>query len=254
VPHMDQHQPGTASWVDIGTDVEAAKKFYGPLLGWESKEAGPPEETGGYGFFTNGGQMVAGYGPQQNPGPPFWSVYFAVTDADEATKKIEAAGGTVIMAPMDVMGAGRMAVFQDPAGAFFSIWQPGEHKGAELVRETGSMAWVELNTRDVEAAKRFYPKVFGWTVQTHEGDMPYHEFQQGSDSVGGMMNMAPMVPAEVPPHWLVYFGVGSVDESAKRAGELGATIVAGPMDYPGGRFAVVIDPKGAAFGLMQQSG
>ena len=254
MPKMREHQPGTASWVDIGTDVEAAKTFYGQLLGWEGTEAGPAEETGGYGFFTKGGQMVAGYGPQQNPGPPFWSVYFAVTDADEATKKVEAAGGTVIMAPMDVMGAGHMAVYQDPAGAFFSVWQPGEHKGAELIRETGSVAWVELNTRDVETAKGFYPKVFGWTVQTHEGAMPYHEWQQGSESIGGMMDMPPMVPAEVPPHWLVYFAVDSVDESATRAGELGANVVAGPMDYPGGRFAVVVDPKGAAFGLMQQSG
>ena len=113
------------------------------------------------------------------------------------------------------------------------------------------MTWVELNTRDVDAAKRFYPAVFGWTIQSHEGDMPYHEFRLGSESVGGMMSMAPMVPAEVPSHWLAYFGVDDVDSAAGRAGELGANVVAGPMDYPGGRFAVVLDPQGAAFGLMR---
>jgi uncharacterized protein len=254
VPAFATHQPGTASWVDIGTDVDAAKKFYGGLFGWETMDAGPPEQTGGYGFFLKGDKMVAGYGPQQNPGPPVWSVYFAVTDADAAAKKIEGAGATVIVPVMDVMGAGKMAVFQGPDGAFFSIWQPGTHKGADLLGETGAMSWVELNTRDVDAAKKFYPAVFGWTVQSHEGEMVYHELQLGSETVAGMMSMPPMVPAEVPSHWLAYFGVDDVDKSATLAGELGGTVVAGPMDFPGGRFAVVIDSKGAGFGLLRMAG
>ena len=249
---VEDHKPGTASWVDIGTDVDGAKTFYGSLFGWEPMEAGPPEQTGGYGFFTTGGKMVAGYGPQQNPGPPAWAIYFAVTDADATTKKIEGSGGKVVVAPMEVMSAGRMAVYQDPDGAFFSVWQPGEHKGAQLVRETGSLSWVELNTSDVDACRRFYTTVFGWTVKAHEdGEMAYYEFQTGSESVGGMMPKPPQLPAEVPSHWLAYFGADDVDASASRAGELGGQVVAGPMDYPGGRFAVVIDPQGAAFGLLK---
>jgi predicted enzyme related to lactoylglutathione lyase len=248
---VDQHQPGTASWVDIGTDVEAAKRFYGSLFGWEPMDAGPPEQTGGYGFFTKGGRMVAGYGPQMNPGPPAWAVYFAVSNADEAAKKIESAGGKAVMPPMDVMSAGRMAVFQDPSGAFFSIWQPGDHKGTGVMQESGALFWVELNTRDVDAAKRFYPAAFGWTIETHEGEMTYHEFHLGQGSIGGMLSMPPQVPAEVPSHWLVYFGADDIDGSAARAGQLGGDVVAGPMDFPGGRFAVVLDPQGAAFGLLR---
>src|SRR6188768_3987216 len=132
MPERTSYEPGTPSWVDIGTDVEGAKAFYGALFGWDTQDAGPPEETGGYGFFMQNGWMVAGYGPQQNPGPPFWSCYVSVDDADAAAKKIEAAGGTTVMAPMDVMKAGRMGVFQDPAGALFSLWQPGQHFGAEV--------------------------------------------------------------------------------------------------------------------------
>jgi predicted enzyme related to lactoylglutathione lyase len=251
---MEKHQPGTASWADIGTDIDAAKRFYGALFGWVPQDAGPVEQTGGYGFFTQGGKLIAGYGPQQNPGPPAWSVYFAVTDADAAAKKIAAGGGTVIVGPMDVMGAGHMAVFQGPDGAFFSIWQPGSHPGAGLVRETGAMSWVELNSRDVGTAKRFYPAVFGWGVETHEGEMAYHEFTIGPETVGGMMSMPPMVPAEVPSHWLVYFGTDDVDASARKVGELGGTVAAGPMDFPGGRFAVVLDDRGAAFGLLRTAG
>jgi predicted enzyme related to lactoylglutathione lyase len=251
MPPVDQHQPGTASWVDIGTELEPAKAFYGSLFGWEPKDAGPPEQTGGYGFFTKAGKMVAGYGPKQNPGPPAWSTYFAGADAEAAARKIEAAGGTVVVGPMDVMSAGRMAVCQDPSGAFFSIWQPGEHEGAGLLREPGALSWVELNTRDVGAAKPFYPRVFGWTVEAHEGDMTYYEFHLGSESVGGMLSMPPQVPAEVPSHWLAYFGADHVDASVNRVSELGGTVAAGPMDFPGGRFAVVLDPQGAAFGLMK---
>jgi predicted enzyme related to lactoylglutathione lyase len=199
-------------------------------------------------------QMVAGYGPQQNPGPPSWSVYFAVDDADEVARKIEAAGGKVALAPMTVMSAGRMAVFQDPDGAFFSVWEPGEHKGAQLVRETGAMSWVELNSRAVDSAKQFYPAVFGWTIQTHDGEMPYHELHLGAEAVGGLMAMPSQVPEQVPSHWLVYFGVDDVDASATQVAELGGTVAAGPMDFPGGRFAVVLDPQGAVFGLMRLSG
>jgi predicted enzyme related to lactoylglutathione lyase len=240
-------------WVDIGTNVEAAKRFYGALFGWEPVDAGPPEQTGGYGFFTKGGKLVAGFGPQQNPGPPVWAVYVAVTDAAAAARKIEDEGGKVVLAPMDVMTAGRMAVFQDPDGAFFSIWQPGEHKGAQLLRESGAMSWVELNTRDVDAVKSFYPAIFGWSLQTHGGEMTYHEFLLGSESVAGMLSMPAQVPAEVPSHWLAYFGADDVDASAAKVGELGGNVVAGPMDYPGGRFAVALDPQGAAFGLLRTS-
>ena len=146
MPPVDRHEPGTASWVDIGTEIEPAKQFYGSLFGWGTQDAGPPEQTGGYGFFMKSGNLVAGYGPQMNPGPPAWAVYFAVTDADAVARKVEAAGGTVVVAAMDVMTAGRMGVFQDPGGAFFSVWQPGDHPGAGLLGEASALSWVEPNT------------------------------------------------------------------------------------------------------------
>jgi len=254
VSEPTKYAPGTPSWVDIGTDVDAAKQFYGSLFGWGSQDAGPPEQTGGYGFFTKRDQLVAGYGPQQNPGPPFWSTYVSVADADATTKKVESAGGTVVMAPMDVMTAGRMAVFQDPQGAFISIWQPGEHQGAQLVNEPGTMCWNELNTRDVEGSKKFYGEVFGWQPVTHQdGPMPYTEFQLDGSTVCGMLEMPPMVPSDVPPHWLVYFAVDDTDASASTAQGLGASVLMPAMDIPVGRFAVVADPQGAAFGVIRLS-
>src|SRR5687768_7772931 len=102
MPERNGYAPGVPSWVDIGTDVAAAKAYYAALFGWDAVDAGPIDVTGGYGFFTKNGRQVAGYGPQQAPGPPFWTSYVATADADEVAKKVEAASGTVVMAPMDV--------------------------------------------------------------------------------------------------------------------------------------------------------
>ena len=250
MPERQSYLPGTPSWVDIGTDVEAAKAFYGGLFGWDAMEAGPVEETGGYGMFTKAGKMVAGFGPQMNPGPPVWATYVSVDDADATAAKVQAASGTVVMAPMDVMTAGRMAVFQDPQGAFFSVWQPGEHTGAQLVNEPGSLSWNELSTRDVEGAKVFYGAVFGWGEVTHEGPMPYTEFQLEGAPVAGMMPM-PDGMEGIPSHWLVYFAVDDTDATVGRCQELDGSVLMAPMDIPQGRFAVLADSKGAAFAVIR---
>ena len=248
---VDDHTPFTPGWIDIGTDVAGARSFYTALFGWEAVDAGPPEESGGYGFFLKGGRMVAGFGPQQNPGPPFWTVYVIVPDAEAVAAKVTAAGGQVVLPPMDVMDQGRMAVFQDAGGAFFSVWQPGRHRGAQVVKEDGSFTWAELDTRDVEGAKRFYEAVFGWGSETStEMEMTYTELKLGGESIGGMMDMPPMVPAEAPAFWLVYLQVDDVDAATARAAELGGTVVSEPMDVPGGRFSLAMDPQGAMFGLM----
>jgi predicted enzyme related to lactoylglutathione lyase len=256
MPERTSHAPGTPSWVDIGTDVEAAKTFYTGLFGWDTEDAGPVEVAGGYGFFTQGGKAVAGYGPQQNPGPPFWSTYVTVADVDVTTKAVEAAGGTVLVAPMDVMDAGRMAVYLDSGGAAFSAWQPLGHIGAQLVNEPVSMCWTELNTRDVEGAKTFYASVFGWEAVTgqDEGPMPYVEFKVEGESIAGMMSMPPHLPAEVPPHWLVYFAVDDTDSTIAKATELGGVVHMEPMEIPEvGRFAVLGDPQGAVFAVIKMA-
>ena len=91
-----------------------------------------------------------------------WNTYIWVESADETASKVRDAGGSVVMEPFDVMDAGRMAVFTDPEGAVFCVWQAKEHKGAQLVNEHGSLNFNGLNTRDLEGAKSFYGSVFGW--------------------------------------------------------------------------------------------
>ena len=255
MPERSEYASGTPCWIDIGTDVEPATAFYGELFGWETRDAGPPEETGGYGFFLKDGRLVAGYGPQQSPGPPHWATYVCVADADETAARIAEAAGSAFMEPTDIMGAGRLGVFADPEGAVFSIWQPGDHRGSQLMGEPGSFCWNELNTRDVAGALQFYGSVFGWTSEARE--MPggnYTELRADGRPVAGLLDMTGRVPDEVPPHWLVYFAVDDCDAAVAKVEQLGGGRIVGPFDIPPGRFALAHDPQGAHFALIRLAG
>jgi len=121
---------------------------------------------------------VDGPGLQMNPGPPVSPTSISVESADATAAVVTAAGGAVIVPPMDVLDAGRMAVFTDPVGAIFSVWQPRAHKGAGLVGKAGALCWNELMTTDVEQSKVCYAKVFGWSAETQgEGPGQYTEFR-----------------------------------------------------------------------------
>jgi uncharacterized protein len=148
-----------------------------------------------------------------------------------------------------------MAVFRDPTGAVISAWQ-GTRMGGFQTEGGNAFGWAELNARSVETGLPFYTSVFGWTVRTSpmgEGQPPYHEFQIDGRSVAGATELNPMVPAGVPNYWLVYFAVGDVDASHRKAVELGAQEMVAPMDFPGGRFSIVSDPDGATFGLLKSN-
>ena len=144
---IERYDDGVPSWVDLGsTDLAKSKEFYWGLFGWNCPE-GPPE-AGGYSVCDLGGKTVAGLGPKMNPAmPTVWIAYVNVDSADDAVAKASANGGTVFMPPMDVMEAGRMAVFADPV-VVIGLWQPNQHTGAQLVNEPGALCWNELITTD----------------------------------------------------------------------------------------------------------
>lgn len=242
-------------WIDLSsTDAAKSRDYYAKLFGWRV-ELAPDPDAGGYALAKLEGKDVAGIGPAQAPGgPSAWMVYIGTKDADETARKVEAAGGKVIAPPFDVLKSGRMAVFQDPVGAFISVWQPHEMKGAEVMYAPNSFGWAELNARGVGNAMPFYNKVFGWgekETTSGEGATPYTEFKLGDDSVAGAMEMPAMVPAEVPSHWMVYFMVDDVDKSFQKAIDNGGREVTKPLDFSDGRFAIIQDPQGAAFGLLK---
>jgi uncharacterized protein len=248
MPEVTSYEHGVPSWVDMGApDIKSALSFYAELLGWEGQDMG--EEAGHYTIASKNGKQVAAIGPAQDPGPPRWALYINVDDVDAVASRVDGAGGKVLMAPMDVMAAGRMAVFADATGAAVSAWQAGDHKGAQVVNEPGAFIWSELHTSDMGKSKQFYTDVFGWGWG---GTDEYAEGQVAERTIAGVMPRRPEMPAEVPDNWQIYFGSADVDADVKTATSLGATVVVEPMDIPGtGRFAVLADPQGAIFALFK---
>lgn len=249
---MTSYPPGVPSWVDAGVpDTDAAAAFYGGLFGWELDPA--DDATGGYRQARLRGKAVAGFGPQMGPGLPFWATYIATDDVEATASRVLDAGGEVLMAPMDVMDFGRMAVFLDDAGTAISAWQAGTHPGAQLVNEPGTLCWNELTTRDPDKAKAFYPAVFGWTWTDNPMDdqTTYTEWQVDGRSIAGMMPMVgPMWPDEIPNHWMVYFATDDTDAACAKVTELGGSVPVPPFDIAIGRIAVANDPAGAHFSLI----
>lgn len=249
---MTKYEPGTPSWIDLGTsDLEGAIAFYSGLFGWEV-EIGPAEMHR-YSMASLRGKVVAGLSDQPQPGPVWWASYVSVDDLDEVVARVEKAGGTVVMPPMEIPEAGRMAITQDTGGAFLSYWEPGQHIGAQLVNEPGTLCWNELATRAVDESIAFYGHVLGWTALSLEGsEMHYYEWQRNGTVIGGLM---PMVgdewPADLPNSWMVYFAVDDTDASAALCVELGGVVSVPPTDIPNvGRFAVLNDPQGAVFSII----
>jgi predicted enzyme related to lactoylglutathione lyase len=249
---VESYAPGTPCWVDIQcADLGASQAFYADLLGWEYEQM----ELGGvpaYPVATFEGDRVAGLMPAgEDGGPQMWSTHISVANAEETAAKVAAAGGKVLAPPFEVFDLGRAAVCADPDGAVFELWEPGGFAGAERVNGPGTLTWNELGTRDIEGAKAFYGAVFGWVADEHElqradggpGPAIYVEWLLDGKDVGGMMDISGVLPAEVPTHWLVYFGVSDTDAAVAKVKAAGGDVRFGPVDIPAGRFAVVTEPN-----------
>jgi hypothetical protein len=242
-----EHAPGTFSWVDLTTsDSEAARSFYGGLLGWEYDDNEIPG-GGIYSICRVGGESVAAIAPSTDKFPPHWNSYVTVASADDSTARAADLGATVIEQPFDVMEAGRMSVIQDPTGAALCLWQPGESIGATRVNDPGCLTWNELHSPDPGAALEFLTALFGWGAEEMEGGGPaYTVIQVGGRGNGGVT----AAQQGEPPHWIPYFTVENRDESADRAGELGGRSYV-RLEMAQGKIAFLSDPQGSPFGIWE---
>ncbi len=262
MPEVTSHAPGAPSWAELDTtDEKSALAFYGALFGWADD---PQEITPGWYYHMqklNGLEAASIYlqsdeERSQNV-PPHWNVYFTVNNVDQTAEAVGQNGGTVVFGPMDVFEAGRMAMCQDPQGAFFAIWQAKQHIGCRVKGEAGAMCWNELLTTDRDAGIEFYIKVLGMERGDVMQPMEYAMLKAGGTEVAGVMEItAEMGP--VPPNWSVYFGVADVNATVEQAQSLGGKVYMPPTDIvpvegqPAiGRFAALGDPQGAVFSIFQ---
>ncbi|MFF5990361.1 VOC family protein [Prauserella flavalba] len=244
---------GTPCWVDLmAPDPRMAIDFYGALFAWAFADQG--DETGNYLLASLGGRLVAGVGgmpPGQEDAPAAWTTYLATSDLGKTVAMVVDHGGQVMVPPTAVGPAGRLAVAADPTGAVFGLWQAGEHNGVGLANAAGSLNWNECLTRDYDRARDFYAAVFGHTFEdmSDEG-FRYSTLKAGGKVVGGVGLLPDEVPADVPPHWAVYFAVSDTDATVARVTELGGELVREPWDSLYGRLAQVTDNQGAHFRVI----
>jgi predicted enzyme related to lactoylglutathione lyase len=254
MPMMTSYRHGVPSWVDVSApDVATGAAFYSAVFGWEAgPDMGP--DAGGYRLFSLGGHVVAGIGPLQQ-GHPSWTTYINVSDVDEVAGRVSALGGTLVVPPMDLPGgSGRMAMGIDPTGGFFAMHQAGpNHFGAVVVNEPGSVAWNELNVRDVPAATAFYDALFGWATSPMDPGQAdgYQLVHVAGRPVAGVMAMGDFFPPEVPTNWMTYFAVADLDDTVASCTAAGGGVTVAPFDTPVGRMAVLHDPAGAVFAIGQ---
>jgi predicted enzyme related to lactoylglutathione lyase len=246
---------GRLVWTELmTTDTKAAETFYDKVVGWTSEPFGnsPNPYTQ---FKRSGGAGVGGL--MERPAgmnmPPFWSMYIAVPNFEDAVAQIKKLGGSELPGVIDIPTVGRMQMLKDPQGAAFYIIQPEPRDNPpDRDPEVGEASWIELMTTDAPAAMKFYQELFGWqpSQAMDMGDMgTYQMFNRGERMIGGMMNK-PKAMAQAPPHWAIYFRVPDINAAAERIKANGGKILNGPMEVPGGdQILTGMDPQGATFSL-----
>jgi predicted enzyme related to lactoylglutathione lyase len=245
---------GRFLWYELmTTDTAAAKAFYTKAIGWESQPFPGPIQ---YNLWMNGEMPVGGMmalpdEAKAGGAPSHWIPYVGTPDVDGTVDRAKTLGAKVYVPPTDIPDVGRFAVLGDPQGAIFAVYRPGSEPAPEIDPPVGHTSWHELATTDQKAGFAFYQNLFGWENQ-QEMDMgpigTYLMFGRNGRMYGGVYNKPADMPA--PSHWMLYFRVNDVNEATPRLQSLGATLLNGPMEVPGGDLiATFLDPQGAGFSI-----
>ena len=245
----DGFEPGVPCWVDIWQDdAGPATDFYGALMGWEIARG----ES--YSMGRVRGRDAAGFGSPAPAGAPAqWTTYVWVDSADDTAAAVSAAGGSVVTEPFDALDGGRIAIVADPAGAAFGVWQPGEHKGAQVVNEPSAWAMSLLHSPDPQAANAFYDAVFGWETEAFGPATMYRlpGFVGGEPAQPVPRDVVAVMVEGEQARWTPDFWVADAEAAAARAEELGGSVLSPVEPQPPGKSAVLADPAGAPFSISQ---
>jgi len=255
---------GSFIWYELmTTDAGAAKRFYDPVVGWSIGTDQVAPEVNYRMISRSDGGMAGGLleltqEMRQGGARPMWLGYLHAADVDAKVEQIKSDGGQVMMAPWDQPGVGRLAMVTGPEGAPFYLMDPIPPEGQPdavsdvfSVDQPQHVRWNELWSSDPAKSIDFYKRRFGWS---QEGDMDmgkmgkYQFVQHDGVGIGAVMPAMPDMPQSM---WNFYIGVEDIDRAADAVRSGRGKIVNGPMEIPGGEYALNgVDPQGALFGLV----
>jgi predicted enzyme related to lactoylglutathione lyase len=247
----DASHRGEFVWHDLLTpNAAGAQEFYEKVVGWKTQ---PWESDPNYLLFAARSGPVGGV-MESRAETPHWVPYIGTADVDATVEAATRLGATVLTAPEPLPGGGRYAALADPQGATFGIHASADHSEASgAPPQAGEFSWHELATSvSPNIAFGFYAALFDWDEisQTDMGPMGmYLIFGRDGRQLGGMFDKgAAGKPGSA--YWLGYVSVTDLEPAVERAKAARGSVLAGPMDVPGGdRIAQLMDPHGAFFAL-----
>jgi predicted enzyme related to lactoylglutathione lyase len=255
-PASSEHHPGKVIWTDLVTsDLAGAKRFYGDLFGWTFTDIHIGDSD--YSVALHDGEPMGGLlqrpvrpGEQRQPA---WLTFISVRDVAAAERATVALGGKVLSKPHSYPRRGRQAVFADPQGAVFAVLQSSSGDPADELADPGEWIWSSLVTRDPGKGAAFYQTVFGYEAfDFSSDDGQEHVLLATNDYARATSNALPAGTTTAHPHWLNFVRVVSTPDAVAKAQALGGRVLVEPHpDRHGGLVAVVADPAGAAFGLLE---
>jgi predicted enzyme related to lactoylglutathione lyase len=255
-PASTEQHPGKVIWTDLVTaDLAGAKHFYGNLFNWTFTDI----HTGStdYSLALLDGNPVGGLvertGKAGAPRHPGWLTFISVRDVGQAQRIVVSHGGKVLAPPHTYAQRGRQAVFADPQGAVFAVLQSSSGDPEDFLAASGEWIWSSLVSHDAGGEAAFYQNVFGYEVfDSPADDGLEHVLLATDDYARASSNTLPPEATNSHPHWLNFIRVVNARETASKVEGLGGRVLVEPhADRHGGLIAVVADPAGAAFGLLE---
>jgi predicted enzyme related to lactoylglutathione lyase len=256
-PASHEHHPGKIVWTDLVTpDVVAAKKFYGALFGWTFRDISTGERD--YAIAYSAGEPIAGIIERPiRPGEqrqPYWLIFISVKDVGRAQQAVLAHGGKVLAPARMYRERGPQAVFADPQGAVFAVLQSKSGDPRDELADPGEWIWSSLLSHDANAEAAFYQALFGYQVfDPRDDDQDAEHLMLADDHYArASCNALPATQMGLHSHWLHFVRVLDAKDAAARVESMGGKVLVAPHeDRHGGMVAVVADPAGAPFGLLE---
>jgi uncharacterized protein len=257
-PSSTEHHAGKMVWADLVTpNLAAAEKFYGGLFGWtfQSVHAGSTD----YAVAMFDGRPIAGLLEKAIPSgerhQSAWLTFLAASDVDGIKRTALAHGAKLLADDRSYPMRGRQCVLSDPEGAVFAVLASSSGDPPDYLPAVGEWIWSSLHAKDAGAEAAFYQQLFNYDVfEAPSDDGQQHLILSSDDYARASANDLAAGSTRRHPHWLNFVRVVSASETAAKVRALGGRVLVEPRaDRHGGMLAVVADPAGAPFGLMEWS-